>query len=372
MRTLVISPELFATEGGISRIMRLYVKAIAELGGKDDRVAIVALNDSAEHVECSRLLGYEKICVIKNCERNKWRFSVAAVIESLRSDCVICGHLHQLILPRLVAMFRPALRCCLIAHGIEVWRPYTLLERFALRGTNRIICVSEYTRRQMLRFDVMLDPENLVVVPNTFSPWFYTEAASAKAFVTGSRSPRILVVSRLDSVNPYKGVDTMIEAMSLIVRYLPTAQLRIVGGGGDRHRLEALAAELALGDSIHFCGTVDDTKLSEEYQACDIFALPSRKEGFGLVYLEALSYGKPCIAARAGGATDVVNDDVGTLVEYGDVDQIMLAVIDLIKYPRDLQVMKSRAESFGFQAFKRRLAETLKSASLAPNAVNRE
>jgi glycosyltransferase involved in cell wall biosynthesis len=147
--------------------------------------------------------------------------------------------------------------------------------------------------------------------------------------------------------------------MPAVLRQFSTAQLRIVGGGDDLPRLEAIVNELGLGEAVHFTGIIEDEQLRREYQECDIFALPSRKEGFGLVYLEAMSYGKPCLAARAGGAPEVVNRDVGVLVEYANTEQIAVAVSDLIRHPRDPQVIRRHKESFCMASFRSRLIAAL-------------
>lgn len=356
MKTLFIVQDLFSAESGIARILRLYLKAVCEMGKPGDEVRYTALNDRGDTLPRAKVYLGERLAGLDNCECSKLLYFLNILWRGSKSDRVICGHLHHLILARFAAVFRPGLKYYLIAHGIEVWRPYTLLERAALRYAHRIFCVSEYTRRQMLRFAPFLDSARLVVVPNTFDPGFEPMGQPTPA---GPGHPKILVVSRLVATDPYKGVDTMIEAMPEILRQFPFAQLRIVGGGDDRSRLEEIAQSLGLGASVHFCGMIDDTALQKEYMACDLFALPSRKEGFGLVYLEAMTYGKPCLAARAGGAPEVVNAEVGALVEYGNTDQISVAVADLVRHRRDPSVILRLAADFAFPAFQRRLAAAL-------------
>lgn len=358
MKTFLIVPDLFHGEGGIARIMRLYIKALAETAAPGDTLRYAALTDSGDTSNRLRMLVGENSIAIDNCERSKLGFLIMCLLHGAGADRIICGHVHHLILARLAAVVRPSLKYYLIAHGIEVWRPFSLLERIALRRAHRIFCVSEYTRRQMLRFDSSLDPRRLVVIPNTFDPQFTRETA-AKQNSSRSPGPRILVVSRLDSGDPYKGVDLMIEAMPLILRRFPAAQLRIVGGGNDRTRLQEFTRGLRLAESVHFTNIIDDGALRKEYADCDIFALPSRKEGFGLVYLEAMTYGKPCLAARAGGAPEVVNADVGALVEYGNVEQIAIAVADLVNHPRATEAILQRAEDFAYPAFRQRMLNAL-------------
>ncbi len=422
-----MAPELFRSEGGISRIMRLYLQALCELAEPLDEIDYIALLDSKNDSARAGDHATGRLGRRVGCGRSKLRFIWSVFNRGIVADRLICAHLHHLPIAWVLSLMRPRLRYYLVAHGIEVWRSYTVLEKWAMRRAHRILCVSEYTRRQMLRFDPRLDPERLIIVPNTFDPAFaggetrklFVKSyalSGAPAAATGFRgqmsddghqlsgsdpnndqpttnnptasSPRLLCVSRLTVADRYKGIDTMIEAMPAIRREFPEATLRIVGGGDDLPRLQALAASLGLapavplsvegsqlsgadtnnsqpttsnhnGCAVVFTGIVDDRALRTEYAACDIFALPSRKEGFGLVYLEAMTYGKPCIAARAGGAPEVVTDEVGAIVEYGNTDQIALAVADLVRHPRDPAAMERRAADYSFPRFKERLAGSL-------------
>ena len=358
MKTLLLAPELFHAEGGIARILRSYLKALCEMAGEGDRVHCLALNDGAPAGAKADRFIHARIGEQVGCRRSKLGFIRQTFRLGWNSDRVVCGHLHQLPVVWLVSLFRPRLEYYLIAHGIEVWRPYGWLERKALRGAHRILCVSEYTRRQMLRFHPGLDRTKAVVVPNTFDAEF-SGPMGERPRSEPRPGPRLLMVSRLTQADAYKGIDTMIEAMPLVLRQFPSAQLRIVGGGDDVARLQQLVGSLGLERVVHFTGLVGDEALRTEYATCDIFALPSRKEGFGLVYLEAMAYGKPCLAARAGGAPEVVNREVGALVEYGNTGQIAVAVADIIRHPRAPDAILRRAQEFAFPAFQRKLAAAL-------------
>jgi glycosyltransferase involved in cell wall biosynthesis len=227
-----------------------------------------------------------------------------------------------------------------------------------LHNAHRILCVSDYTRQQMLRFCPTLDPTRLLVVPNTLDPFFQTSDGPASA--PGPKvHPTILTVSRLSTADSYKGIDTLIEALPLVRRPYPEARLRVVGGGDDLLRLKALAVAQGVAEAVEFTGIVDDDALRAEYTACDLFALPSRREGFGLVYLEAMSHGKPCLGARAGGVPEVLNDRIGALADYGNIPDIAAAVIDLVRHPRDPDAIRRHVESFRFPVFKRQLAAAL-------------
>jgi phosphatidylinositol alpha-1,6-mannosyltransferase len=358
MNVLLISPELFLHDGGIARIMRLYLKALCENAGSHDRVDSVVLND--QNGTEPRLTRYanDRLGEQVGCERRKLAFIRQTLRLARRADLLVCAHLHHLPIAWLAQRFNSRLKYCVVAHGIEVWRPYSSIERRALLGAHRIFCVSEYTRRQLLRFCPALAPNRLVVLPNTLDPQFTPrpdERLSAQPFAL----PRILTVGRLSATDSYKGYDTLIEAMPAIRRDYPAARLRIVGQGDDQPRLAALAARLGMTGSVDFLGSLNDEALRLEYATCDLFALPSRREGFGLVYLEAMIHGKPCVGARAGGAPEVINDTVGRLVEYGNIPDLAAAVAELVRSPRDSEVVRRHAAAFAFPAFARRLAAAL-------------
>jgi phosphatidyl-myo-inositol dimannoside synthase len=358
MNTLLISPELFLHDGGIARIMRLYLKALCENAGVHNCVDSVVLNDLSGPEPRLTRYANDRLGEHVGCDRRKVAFVRQALRLARRADLLVCAHLHHLPIAWLAQKFNARLKYYLVAHGIEVWRPYSSMEKRALLGAHRILCVSEYTRRQLLRFCPALPADRLVVVPNTLDPQFTPrpeERLSTQPFAL----PRILTVGRLSAADSYKGYDTLIEAMPAIRREYPAVRLRIVGQGDDQPRLAALAARLGMTGSVDFLGSVNDEALRLEYAACDLFALPSRREGFGLVYLEAMIHGKPCIGARAGGAPEVINDTVGRLVEYGNIPDLAAAAIELARAPFDSEVVRRHADAFAFPAFSRRLAAAL-------------
>lgn len=358
MKTLLLAPELFLAEGGIARILRAYLHALIETESTPGSTGTIILNDDAAALQ--RIPAYLRRATptpLVPAGRSKLKFLVSCLRHARRVDRVICGHLHLAEIAPLMRLLNPGIRYHIVAHGIEVWRPYNFLERYALRHATRILCVSEYTRSQMLRFMPSLDPSRLVVVPNALDPDFELQRHAAQP--TLSDAPRILSVGRLTTADTYKGFDTLIEAMPLIRLRLPGATLRIVGSGNDVPRLQQLADRHGGPGAIQLLGRIPDEQLREEYAACDFFALPSRKEGFGLVYLEAMSFGKPCLAARAGGAPEVVDDTVGELVQYGYLDEIADAAVRLASRRFDPEKIRAHVAQFSYTLFRGKLQAAL-------------
>ena len=159
-----------------------------------------------------------------------------------------------------------------------------------------------------------IDPARIVIFPNCID-MIYPSSNSKSPYEKGKFN--ILSVTRLDIDDNYKGIDNIIKTLPVLIDKIPNIQYTVIGKGNDRERLEKLAQTLNVTDCVTFKGFVDE--IEPYYEYCDLFALPSNGEGFGIVYLEAMKYRKPIIAANARGATDVVIDnETGLLCDYDD------------------------------------------------------
>lgn len=131
---------------------------------------------------------------------------------------------------------------------------------------------------------------------------------------------RLLTVARLV---PRKNLDTVAEA---IADCSVPIEWSVVGSGSVRPRLETQCAELGIDDRVTFHGHVPNEDVPAVYRDHDVFILPSKHEGFGIVYLEALASGLPVIGATVGGQTDIITDDVGAAVPPESADVIRHAI----------------------------------------------
>lgn len=153
--------------------------------------------------------------------------------------------------------------------------------------------------------------------------------------------PRLLSVG---SLIPRKGHDVLIKALARI-RDLDW-QARLVGSeqldAAWAAELRALSHQHDIAQRICFAGSI--AELSAEYQAADLFVLPSRFEGYGMVFAEALSHGLPVVAAHAGAVPDVVPASAGVLVAPDDVDALAQALRTLLSEPRRYQQLRHGAQ----------------------------
>lgn len=355
MKTLLLAPELFTTDSGIPRILRLYLRGLREIVGPSGIVRFSTLNDDPVLIRSAINQAVGALDTGWSAsKRSKLRFVISSLRLSAGVDLIVCGHVAQLPVAWLASRLRPGLRYALVAHGIEVWRPFTFLERLALRGAWRVLCVSAYTRSELLSY-AGISPERVVVLHNGRDP----ELDAPANIPPPASPPSLLTVARLTSFDRYKGIDDLIRAMPRVREAVPGVTLRIIGRGDDVPRLRGLIDALGLQSAVELVGYVEDSQLRDEFARCSVFVLPSKKEGFGLVFIEAMARGRPCIGAKAGGIPEVITPETGLLVEYGDVQGIAEACVAALRTEWSRDAIFARARHFSYESFRDRLRSAL-------------
>ncbi|HET9212125.1 MAG TPA: glycosyltransferase family 4 protein [Thermoanaerobaculia bacterium] len=230
-------------------------------------------------------------------------------------------------------------------YGIEVWRPLEWDRRRALAHARVLFAISAHTRERARPFVPGLN--GAPVLPLALEERRPEGAVDAPLLGRLGRG-FFLIVGRMDPRERYKGHDQLLEALTKI----PDARLVVAGDGGDRPRLEAKAAGLGISDRVFFTGFTREATLMELYRRCAAFAMPSRGEGFGLVYLEAMRAGKPVLAARDSAAGEIVVDGTtGLLVDPDDREELREALGRLLDYPGEAR----RMGEAGFERWRKEL-----------------
>jgi glycosyltransferase involved in cell wall biosynthesis len=141
----------------------------------------------------------------------------------------------------------------------------------------------------------------------------------------------ILTVGRMAAGECYKGHDRILRCLARVRQRVPEVSYLIVGAGDDQSRLAELTAELALGETVIFAGTVSDEDLPDHYALADVFAMPSNGEGFGIVFLEAAACGLHVIGGNRDGSVDPLAEGaIGLLVDPYDENALTAALIDAL------------------------------------------
>lgn len=348
MKALLLAPE-FARDGGVQRILRLYLAALAA-DPCHDRLGLVALNDRPDELarlpwHASASIDGKPISAVA-CSRSRAAFTLAAWRAARAARRIVCGHLGQLPVAALVA--RRGAQLAVVAHGVEAWGRPSLARRIALARCDHVICVSRYTR-DILAAHLPRLADRLRVVPNALDPALLD---APRPGPPPPGPPVVLCVGRLCAADAYKGYDALIRAFARLPASAESTapRLRLVGDGDDRSRLENLAVTLGVSDRVTFSGRLDDAALRRAFADCTCFALPSTGEGFGLVYLEALAAGRPCVGVRATAVPELLASEAGELAEPGDIASLATALAACLSRRRDPVALRSIALRYDLPA----------------------
>ena len=291
----------------------------------------------------------------------KVRFIFKVILDVWRKQpkFTICSHINLAPLALLVKICF-GIDYILLTHGIEVWQVKQGVKFFALSKALFVLTASKYSRNRMAANNININ--KIKVLPNTVDTDLFYPKPKNKILVNalGAGEKKIfLTVARLLKKERYKGHDIILD----VLQDFSNDYLWVVAGeGDDLKRLKQKAERLGVIDKVCFAGKVSKERLVDYYNLCDLFIMPSKGEGFGIVFLEALACGKPVIAGNADGSREpLLNGELGFLVDPDNKKEIIRA-INIIYKVKDKRVdpnyLRERVkENFGMEAFNRKTKE---------------
>ena len=307
--------------------------------------------------------------VFTGAARAKGRFSTTAMQTARRkAKLVLAAHANLGPVISAMKLVSPRMKSILCTHGIEVWEPLSMLRRRALRKADVVLAPSRSTAEHVTE-EQGVAPEKLRVLPWGLDPQFEGLLNIRPVPPPPSNFPTgrvVLTVGRWRESERYKGMDTLIIALPRLLPRWPDLHLAIAGDGDDRPWLEHLTEKNGVRRHVHFFAGLSYPELAACYAACEIFALPSAAEGFGLVYLEAMARGKPVIGGAHGGAPEVIEDGkTGYLVQHGDAVQLATSIETLLAHPELGREMGARGckrveNEFRFNVFAKAFKKILR------------
>ncbi len=204
---------------------------------------------------------------------------------------------------------------------------YYAVDRWCLPRYDRVLCVSEDLHRRCLECGV--PPGRCLLVENAIDTDEFARAATpARAKEQLGLRRDALVVGAVGRLSPEKGFDVLLHALARVLAQGEDVELLLLGDGEQRAELEALATSLGCRDRVHLAGFQADPRRC--YEAMDLFALSSLREGLPNVVLEALAMEVPLVATRIAGVPAVVEDGRnGLLVAAGSAEELTAALLRL-------------------------------------------
>ncbi len=231
--------------------------------------------------------------------------------------------------------------------------PLVAMEKYLISESHGILAISQGIANEIeAAYDIKIGQDRLFVSHLGMPDWALNY--NSYSVERPDNGIHILFVGRLEK---RKGIDLLLDVIPEIVQHFPNTIFHIVGddsilsthGHTYREVFEQKYGQLC-GTHVHFYGKVDDENLRRRYADCDIFVAPSRFESFGLIYVEAMMFGKPTIGCNVGGIPEVIEHEVtGLLVPPDDIKSLQLALETMITRP-DLRAQYGSAGRKRYQS----------------------
>lgn len=282
---------------------------------------------------------------------------IPQIVRQLREGGFDLLHTHgyKADLLGIIAAYMVKIPTVATIHGytdaFPAVRVYKHLDLLVLRRFPKVIAVSNCLRQELIAAG--LAPHRVVTVYNAIAPEVFvsavrTDRRKVRAELgIGPNEPVVLTVGRL---NPEKGHRYLLESAQLACQHIPSLRVLIVGEGPLRDKLEASARSLHLDAVVSFLDWRDD--VASLMAASDLFVLPSTRESFGLVILEALALGVPVIATRVGGVPEIIRPgESGILVEARDAEALAKAMTWALTNRRQVGQLARQGQAMVRQRF---------------------
>jgi glycosyltransferase involved in cell wall biosynthesis len=237
-----------------------------------------------------------------------------------------CGHAAMLLSRELGIPY------AVTVHGLDAFstvqvsgRSGEWCHRISQRvygSAGRVICISERVREQILQGTG--GKCRTTVVYNGVNPEMFTPSSTS--------GPDSLTILSVGNLIPIKGQALLVRSAASLAAEFPSLRWEIIGDGPERGRLQALASAIQVSDRVRFWGRLSRAQVADAMRRCTLFALPSRYEGLGCVYLEAMASGKPVIGCRGQGIAEVIRHGWnGLLVSPDNERELPLAISMLLR-----------------------------------------
>lgn len=357
-KVLFLTLHTFGLTGGIEKVSKTFAKALDDLkiNKQVQSYQILSMYDDQADLD------YIPQNNFKSYNGNRFAFGLAAIKEGLKADILILSHVHLLLFAKIIKLLKPGIRIVLFAHGIEIWNALTDWKKKLLNKIE-IWAVSQYTAAQIIKWQG-INQSGIKVLNNSLDPFFKPVQILSKPtlllekYKLKAGQKVLLTICRLSSAEQYKGYDVVINCLKQVIKTYPDLVYLLVGKADETElaRINNLIVSLDLQQNIILTGFVPESELSLHYQLADAFIMPSKAEGFGLVFIEAAAQGCAVIGGNADGSRDaLLNGELGTLVNPNSEAEIEKAILTELQTGKQEAIQKKCLENFGYGAYKNKV-----------------
>jgi glycosyltransferase involved in cell wall biosynthesis len=317
----------FSETGGIEKVNKAILKLLKENNELSEAISLYDNSIDTRYFNRFRFTGYNK---------RKVAYLTHFITCDLPWEKVIIGHINLLPVVWIIKKRNPKIKVILMVHGIEVWHSLSKFNKEILLMVDQVISVSNYTKQKLIELNGV-SPEKIIVKPNCLDPFFIrTEQFSKPSYLLKKYGligdeKIVLSISRISIQDRYKGYVSVINAIAKVKLEIPKVLFLICGKSTktEKEYLEGLVENAGIKENVKLVGYLQDDEIQDHYLLADVFALPSRKEGFGIVFIEAAANGVHVIAGNEDASKEaLLNGKMGTTLNPDDITAIAEAIKD--------------------------------------------
>jgi glycosyltransferase involved in cell wall biosynthesis len=363
LNILFLTLKTFSATGGIEKFNRAFCRALDELG--NERGWDIKVMSAYDRKPDEKYIGSKNF---RGYASNRVKYFLAAVFAMRKADVIIYSHINLYSLMWIGRSLFPRKKSICLAHGREVWQSLTRIQEVELVACHAVWSVSRFTAN-ILSSEKGVNPYRIYIFPNCLDPFFATAGSHVdpallrKRFGIHNGEKVVLSLARLADTEMSKGYDEVLRILPSLSRSVEGLKYVLAGkwDENEKKRITNLINALKLHNLVILTGFIEDFELEALYRCADAFILPSRKEGFGIVFLEAAWCGLPVTGGNRDGSTEaLLEGQLGTLVDPESRVEMEEALLSALSNPLTPEQKEEQRRlvnvHFGFEQFKKRLS----------------
>lgn len=327
MKLLYLGLKIFSATGGIEQVNKNWLFALNNLSDKGKlQFKAFSLYDNSSDNRYVHPLNF------KGFNKNYLFFILSVIWNSFSSNILVISHLNLSLFALIAKLFNPRLKIVVQLHGIEAWANISGVQERLLSQAHQILAVSEYTSKVILSKYPTLE-HKIIVFNNSLDGLTKYDFdvdkrnKSREKLNLAEHQKLIITIGRLLNSEAYKGYDKTIEAIAKLTN--KNILFYIIGKYEDleKIRIQKLIHDNSLQLQVKLLGFVNNDELVEYYHAADLFVMPSKGEGFGLVFIDAMAYGLRVVGGNVDGSIDAItNFKESHLINPDDIDELSYTI----------------------------------------------
>lgn len=327
MQILCVSLSTFDKVGGIQTFNKYFYKGLRE---NKISYKVISLHDNNAPDK--------KVLV---CNSNYFKFIYFLFKYSNSETIIIWQHVTLAVFLPFLKLFKSIKTNIITLYGTEVWgKELSLFKKMGLMKMDSYWCISNYTSKLIFK-KFKIPKKKIIVFPCCINTPL---KLMSKTSPYKKNELNILSILRLDKSGKLNAVFDMLKILPILIKKYNNIKYTIIGEGNFKTKIIKFVKKQKLEKNVSILGYVKDTTPYLEH--CDIFTLTSPLEGFGIVYLEAMLFKKPCISSKNCGSEDVVlNKKTGYSFDLKDYENLVKVYSKLI----DDKVLRKQLGKNGYE-----------------------